>query len=211
MVQKMKSAYLTRSIAGKPHDLMNTNLDSLRARLTAWSPTDRWVLERTLGDVDATKYLGGPESPSQIAARHERYLKLAPPDGQMFTVRNSMTDEILGKVGFWEKSWNGERIYETGWSIFPEYAGHGIATQAALLVARSASAYRRNRFLHAFPSIENLASNRVCQRAGFTNLGECEFEYPRGLRCARTIGGSICLPSMLPTTDPMRALGRPLE
>ena len=180
MAQKTKSMYRTRSIAVKPHDLMNMNLNSLRVRLTTWSPTDRWVLERTLGDADSTRYLGGPESPSQIAARHERYLKLAPPDGQMFTVRNSNTDEVLGKVGFWEKSWNGERIYEAGWSILAEHSGYGIATQAALLVARYASNCKRNRFLHAFPSIENLASNRVCERAGFTNLGECEFEYPKG-------------------------------
>lgn len=36
------------------------------------------------------------------------------------------------------------------------------------------------RYLHAFPNVDNLASNAICQKAGFTNLGPGEFEYPKG-------------------------------
>ena len=41
------------------------------------------------------------------------------------------------------------------------------------------------RFLHAFPSVANAASNAVCRKVGFVELGECDFEYPAGhpIRC----------------------------
>ena len=42
-----------------------------------------------------------------------------------------------------------------------------------------------HRFVHAFPSVENLASNAICRKAGFTLLEEADFEYPKGrwMRC----------------------------
>jgi RimJ/RimL family protein N-acetyltransferase len=36
------------------------------------------------------------------------------------------------------------------------------------------------RFLHAFPSIANAPSNGICRKAGFTNVGDVQFEYPPG-------------------------------
>jgi RimJ/RimL family protein N-acetyltransferase len=49
-------------------------------------------------------------------------------------------------------------------------------------VARAAGRFR---YLHAFPSVENVGSNGVCRKAGFTLLGEHDFEYPKGhfMRC----------------------------
>jgi RimJ/RimL family protein N-acetyltransferase len=34
--------------------------------------------------------------------------------------------------------------------------------------------------VHAFPSPDNGASNAICRKAGFTLLGEVEFEFPKG-------------------------------
>ncbi|MDQ6827204.1 MAG: GNAT family N-acetyltransferase [Candidatus Eremiobacteraeota bacterium] len=63
--------------------------------------------------------------------------------------------------------------------------GRGIATQAAFGIIQRAVNRRKHRFLHAFPSTSNPASNAVCQKVGFTNVGECTFEYPKGsfMRC----------------------------
>ena len=36
------------------------------------------------------------------------------------------------------------------------------------------------RSLHAFPSVENAASNALCHRLGFTLRGPCDSEYPAG-------------------------------
>jgi RimJ/RimL family protein N-acetyltransferase len=39
--------------------------------------------------------------------------------------------------------------------------------------------------VHAFPSVENAASNAICRKAGFSLLREHDFEYPKGhpMRC----------------------------
>ncbi len=52
-------------------------------------------------------------------------------------------------------------------------------TRAIGLIVRLATAERRYRSLHAFPSIDNGPSNAVCRKAGFTLLGHHPFEYPR--------------------------------
>jgi RimJ/RimL family protein N-acetyltransferase len=52
-------------------------------------------------------------------------------------------------------------------------------------VAKVAAATDQHGTLHAYPKITNAASNALCQKAGFTNLGERDFEYPKGnpIRC----------------------------
>jgi hypothetical protein len=49
----------------------------------------------------------------------------------------------------------------------------------------SARAERKHRFLHAFPSVDNAASNALCRKIGFLFVAECDFEYPPGsiMRC----------------------------
>lgn len=48
-----------------------------------------------------------------------------------------------------------------------------------------ARAEREHRYLLAYPSVHNGASNAVCRKAGFELLGEGDFEYPVGhmMRC----------------------------
>ena len=101
----------------------------------------------------------------------------------MFTVRDG--EITVGSAGFWEKRWRGDDVYEAGWIILPEYAGRGIATRAARALVTRAREEGKCRFLHAFPNVRNAASNAVCRKAGFTNLGEWMFEYPIGkwMRC----------------------------
>lgn len=93
--------------------------------------------------------------------------------------------EVAGAIGFWEREWRGETVYETGWGVLPSYQGRGIAAAAAREVARAAAAEGVHRRLHAYPSTGHPASNGVCRKAGFTLLGECDVEYPPGsfMRC----------------------------
>ena len=64
--------------------------------------------------------------------------------------------------------------------MLPEFGGRGLATDAARLIVGLARAAGRYRFLHAFPAVDNAPSNAVCRKAGFTDLGPCEIEYPLG-------------------------------
>jgi RimJ/RimL family protein N-acetyltransferase len=98
----------------------------------------------------------------------------------MFKIVDEATGEAVGSVGYWEKVWRGERIYEIGWSVLPAFQGRGIAGIATAQVIDRAKAEKKHRFLHAFPSPDNAPSNAICRKLGFTLLGEVEFEFPRG-------------------------------
>ena len=147
--------------------------------LQPWSEDDLPLLEKLLGDPDMMAHLGGPESPEQILQRHQRYMRLPEAD-HMFKIIWGSSSEAVGSIGFWEKSWREQLIYETGWSILPAYQGRGIATKAAEGVIEQARLEDRHRFMHAFPSVSNPASNAICRKVGFSLIGECQVEYPPG-------------------------------
>jgi RimJ/RimL family protein N-acetyltransferase len=149
--------------------------------LQPWSDDDLPLLEKLLGDPDMMTHLGGPENPEQIRKRHQRYLRLpeSGPD-RMFKIVWGPKAEAVGSIGYWEKNWRDQVVYETGWSILPAYQGRGIATKAAEAVIALARQEQRHRFLHAFPSVSNAASNAICRKLGFSLIEECQFEYPPG-------------------------------
>jgi RimJ/RimL family protein N-acetyltransferase len=103
----------------------------------------------------------------------------------MFKLVDPANGDAMGSVGYWEKDWRGETVYETGWSVLPEFQGRGLAVAGTRLVIDAARAERRHRYLHAFPSVENAPSNAICRKLGFELLGEYDFEYPKGhwMRC----------------------------
>lgn len=132
------------------------------------------------------RHLGGTQSRELILAAHRRYQATAVAgQGCMFKILVGPSREVAGSVGYWETTWGDEPVYETGWGVFPEHQGRGIAGRAAALVIARARSEKKRRFVHAFPPVTNIASSAICRTLGFTNLGECDFEYPRGhaLRC----------------------------
>ncbi|MEU9169009.1 GNAT family N-acetyltransferase [Streptomyces sp. NPDC048420] len=145
--------------------------------LVPWAEGDFWLLEQT-NSPEMTAHLGGPESAEKLAGRHRRYVE--PASGRMYRVTLAEGGRTVGSVGFWERRWRDSAIWETGWGILPEFQGRGLAAQAARALVEEARAAGGHRYLHAFPSVEHPASNGVCRRAGFTLLGQAEFEYPKG-------------------------------
>jgi RimJ/RimL family protein N-acetyltransferase len=157
----------------------------LSISLRTWSEVDLPLLEKLMGDSVMTEYLGGPETTEQLANRHQRYLKLADSGkGHMFVIVNSGGASV-GSIGCWDTEWEGQPVYETGWSVLPAFQGQGIASQAIKAILEVMQAEAKYRFVHAFPSILNGASNAICKKAGFTFIEEAEFEYPPGnmIRC----------------------------
>ena len=67
-----------------------------------------------------------------------------------------------------------------GWFVIPEYQGRGVASAATSLAIDRMRAERKHESVHAFPSIENDASNALCKKLGFTFVKEVDFEYPPG-------------------------------
>jgi RimJ/RimL family protein N-acetyltransferase len=155
-------------------------------RLEPWVAGDLPLLEGLMGDRAMTEHLGGPEGPEKLAERQARYERLADSEtDRMYKIVDEASGEPCGSVGFWAREWASEQVYEIGWSVLPAFQGRGIATVATSQAIGLARAQRRFRFVHAYPSVDNLPSNAICRKLGFTLLGEHDFEYPPGnhLRC----------------------------
>ncbi|MEA2471171.1 MAG: hypothetical protein QOE38_2170 [Thermoleophilaceae bacterium] len=148
-------------------------------RLEEWAAGDLRLVTALNGDEAMMRHLGGPESPEKLAERQAKYEK---PGSGMFRV---VLDGIaVGSVGYWDRR---GQVWEVGWAVLPAFQGRGIATAATALAVERAREERRHRFMHAYPSVENPASNAICRKLGFTLLEEHDFEYPPGsgnvLRC----------------------------
>ena len=158
--------------------------DAPAIRLEPWAQADLTLLQQA-NTPEMTAHLGGPETGDELLDRHRSYLQQDDPGtGLMYAV--VLPDgQRAGIIGYWERTWQHELIYETGWHVLPAFQGRGIATAAARAVTGRARAQHRHRHLHAFPAAGHPASNAICRKAGFTLCGETGFEYPAGtiMRC----------------------------
>jgi len=152
--------------------------------LESYGASDLPLLEKLLGNPDVMAHLGGPETPEQILQRHQRYLRL-PETGTDCMFKIVLEAKAVGSIGFWEKTWRDQPVYETGWFVLPGYQGRGIATKATEAVISLARLEHKHPLMYAFPSAFNAPSNAICRKTGFELIGECDFEYPIGhsMRC----------------------------
>lgn len=151
-----------------------------------WSAQDLALLTRLLGVPGMTEHLGGPETAQQLEKRHLRYCHSSETGvDPMFVILVGAGRLPAGSIGYWKKDWQGQVVWETGWSVLPEFQGRGVASQAALLILKRARAEASYRFIHAFPSVENAPSNAICRKLSFSFWGEVDLEYPPGhsMRC----------------------------
>jgi len=146
--------------------------------LRPWSENDFALLERS-NTVEQKEHVGGPETHEKLLLRQKRYVETAEVGKlRMFVILSE--GEPAGYIGYWERPWRGDLVYETGWGVFPEYQGRGIASQATEAIIALLKKEGRHRFLHAYPSVENAPSNALCKKLGFVLVEECDFEYPPG-------------------------------
>jgi RimJ/RimL family protein N-acetyltransferase len=158
-----------------------SDINQSRVEIRPWSENDLSLLERLLGDPVMTEHLGGPESLEKIKERHQRYCKLsASGKGYMFVIVLKSDQTPVGSVGYWESEWQGQTVWEAGWSVLPEFQGQGFGAEGTRVAAEHAKGEGKYRFMHAFPSVENGPSNGICRKAGFTLAGPFEGEYPKG-------------------------------
>lgn len=149
-------------------------------RLRPWGPDDQPLLERLLGDPAMTVHLGGPESVIKLRRLHHDYLALKPPMGRMFAIVAGDDGTAVGSVGYWLAERGGERFWELGCSVLPEFQGRGYGTRALTLAPLVAHEDAPGRPIHAYPAVENAASNAMCRRAGFELAGETEVQVRSG-------------------------------
>ncbi|MGV9263467.1 GNAT family N-acetyltransferase [Kitasatospora sp. NPDC003701] len=154
--------------------------DTAHLRIEPWTDADLALLRR-INTPEMKKHVGGPESEEQLLARHRRYLDFVPSGlGRMYRIVLLPGGEPVSTVGYGTRTWQGATVHEMGWNVLPPHQGRGIAVAATRAAVAAARAEARHRHLHAFPDVANPASNAVCRKAGFTLLGETDFEFPPG-------------------------------
>lgn len=140
---------------------------------------------RTETDPVMMAELGGPRPPEDIERTHAKALAMAA-EGRCWPLKAipEGSASAAGWVAVFESSHEGETVYEIGWMVLPEFQNRGIASQAVRAVLAKARAQRKFGRIHAFPAVTNTPSNKVCEKNGFVNLGECEIRFAgRTLRC----------------------------
>ena len=161
-----------------------TQTDTSSIRLRNWADEDFPLLEKLLGDPAMMAHLGGPETHEQLVKRQQRYLLLTDPlKAQPYAI--ILGSAAVGWVGYWETEHEGKPIYEMGWSVLPAFQGQNIASQATRLALGNLRVVAQHGYVHAFPSVENLPSNGVCRKVGFSLIEAFDGEYPKGhfMRC----------------------------
>ncbi|MET0780876.1 MAG: GNAT family N-acetyltransferase [Microbacterium sp.] len=141
----------------------------MRVTLRRWGADDMPVLERS-NTPEMTAHLGRPESPEELQQRHERYLRLGR-TGEARMFRIDVDDLPAGAIGWWQTDHDGIDAYETGWSVFPEWQGKGVAGVALRELIRLVAAQGDRDLLVAYPGVDNAPSNALCRRAGFQHTG----------------------------------------
>ncbi|MBN9618613.1 MAG: GNAT family N-acetyltransferase [Actinobacteria bacterium] len=152
---------------------------SVTVTLEPWDGGDLPLLERLMGDPGMTEHLGDPESPDKLRERQDRYERLTGGD-RMFKIVDVASGAGVGSVGYWTKTWRGEQVYEIGWMVVPEFQGRGVAVTATAQAIELAKRDSKHRVVHAFPNVDNAASNAMCRKLGFELVEACEFEFPKG-------------------------------
>jgi RimJ/RimL family protein N-acetyltransferase len=148
--------------------------------LHPWSADDLDLLRRA-NTPELMDQLGGVETDEQVMARHGRYLRLRiEGTGHQFRIAIPGHPEGVGIVGYWQREHDGDLALEAGWSVEAEYRGRGIAPAAVLAMLDLARAAGETLPVHAYPRVDNPASNAVCRKAGFTLLREADFEVTPG-------------------------------
>jgi RimJ/RimL family protein N-acetyltransferase len=146
--------------------------------LRDYSNDDLWLTEALECDPTVMQHLGGPTPKEKITKLHERRLNsVLTKTVWYFTIVADPADGPVGTIGIWESDWKDSRVNETGWLILPAFQRRGLAKAAGQMILDRAKAEQKFKEIHAFPSVQNGASNAICQKLGFFLLGEVKVGY----------------------------------
>lgn len=152
------------------------------------SMDDLPLYERVLTDPRMMAHLGGPLPTEGLEEKLRGIVEQVRDGDTWFSVIVADGEERAdaGWVCIWTHDEHGEPINEMGWMVAPEFQGRGLANRAVQAMLDRARSEDRWGVVHAFPGADNAPSNAICRRAGFSLIGEGDFEYAgRPLRCNR--------------------------
>ena len=147
----------------------------MKVTLHPWGEDDLPLLHALLGDPAMMEHLGGPETPEKIVERQGRYV------GNPGALKIVVDGVGAGWVGFWEREWQGEQIYEMGWSVLPGFQGRGVASEATRLALEAARASDGPRSRARVPAARQRALQRGLPQGRLRVAGRGGVRVPEGL------------------------------
>ena len=142
-------------------------LKSARLGFRCWTEEDLPLARALWGDLEVTKYFGGPFSNQEIARRLQRELHRRQEYGFQYWPMHWLEDgDFVGCCGL-RPYHREEGIPELGFHLRPKYWGRGLAGEAATAVIRFAFRTLGYAGLSAGHHPENLNSKKVLERLGF--------------------------------------------
>src|SRR5713226_2248019 len=142
-------------------------LKSGRLGFRCWSPEDLPLALALWGDINVTRFFGGPFSEEEIGRRLEREITRMNTHGiQYWAMHLLADDEHVGCCGLRPYRLE-EGVPELGFHLRPKYWGRGVANEAARAVIPFAFETLGAKALSAGHHPGNVASKRVLEKLGF--------------------------------------------
>jgi RimJ/RimL family protein N-acetyltransferase len=140
--------------------------------LRPWAESDLPELVRCFADPTISQWLPMIPYPYAEADARKWFATLAPRreagTGAGLAIVDAMSGKLLGGVGFRPDD---ERRAEVGYWVRRERRGEGIATRALRLLSAWAIAELGFARIQLHCDVENVASQRVAEKAGYTREG----------------------------------------
>lgn len=155
-------------------------LKSLRLGFRRWSADDFPLAVALWGNLQVTRFFGGPFSHEKIRERLAREIALLSTHHiQYWPIFLLAGEAHVGCAGLQPYKLE-EKIYELGVHLLPPYWGQGFAVEAGQTIIAFAFGSLGARGLFAGHHPENNASRSVLNKLGFQYTGEV-FYPPTGL------------------------------
>jgi len=142
-------------------------LKSDRLAFRWWTAEDLPLAQQLWGDLEVTKFFGGPFSEKEIRTRFKRERARRMVHGFQYWVMELLeTGEFVGVCGL-RPYRPAEESIELGFHLRPTFWGRGLATEAARAVIAYTFATYAPKKLAAGHHPENLNSKKVMEKLGF--------------------------------------------
>ena len=122
---------------------------------------------------EVMKTLGGVQPDGWIEANLMQHITKWDEYGfGLWLFRERETNRFVGRGGLHVVELEGEEQVEVGYALLPEFWGRGLATEIARESVALARVYLDVVELFSLTLPDNLASQRVMEKSGFTHAGE---------------------------------------
>ncbi len=154
-------------------------LETERCLLRAIQTEDASAILRLFGSPEVNRYLGRPPMASleEATRRTEMFQRnFAEQSGLVWAITLRDQSELIGNVLLWNLSKPHFRA-ELGYSLMPEWWGHGVITEVVTAVIGFAFNAMGLHSLQAVIDPNNQASRRVLEKQGFVQEGYFREDY----------------------------------